>query len=65
MDAGTFSDVAESACEFTGMHDISIENRSRFLTDNSKTLVSRAFGEYLEAKGLVTYSLRLSIARLR
>jgi len=34
------------------MENIPVENRSRLLTDNGKALVSRDFGQYLEAKVL-------------
>lgn len=52
MSAGDFSDVIEMSCEFTKMHDVAIEDRTRLLTDNGKALLSREFGQYLEAKGL-------------
>jgi transposase InsO family protein len=52
MDSGAFSDVVELACEFTGMQDVPLGDRSKLLTDNGKALVSRDFGRYLEAKGL-------------
>lgn len=52
MDSGAFSDVVELACEFTGMQDVAIEDRTRLLTDNGKALVSREFGQYLEVRGI-------------
>ena len=52
MDSGAFSDVVELACEFTKIHDVAIEDRTRLLTDNGKALLSREFGQYLEAKGI-------------
>jgi transposase InsO family protein len=52
MDSGAFSDVVELACEFTGMKDVAIEDRTRLLTDNGKALLSRDFGQYLEVRGI-------------
>jgi len=52
MDADAFSEVVELACEATGMDKIAPEDRPNLLSDHGPALISRDFGDYLEARGL-------------
>jgi transposase InsO family protein len=52
MTAADFSEVVEAACEATGVHHAPLAVRPRLVTDNGAALISKDFGQYLEAKGL-------------
>jgi transposase InsO family protein len=51
MTADDFSDVIELACEFTEITG-DIASKVCIVTDNGSALISKDFGDYLEAKGI-------------
>ena len=52
QNADAFGEVIELACDATGMDDVPIDDRARLLSDNGAALISKPFGDYLEAKGI-------------
>ena len=52
MDADAFSEVIELAFEVTDMADVPPEDRPNLVSDHGPALISRDFGDYLEAHGI-------------
>lgn len=52
MTADDFSDVVELAYEATGMNTVPDDHKPRLLSDRGSALISEAFGQYLEQKGI-------------
>lgn len=52
MDAAAFSEVVELACEEAGLDKVPPEDRPRLVSDRGPALLSKDFGDYLEARGL-------------
>ena len=52
MAATSLIDVVQKAVDFTGMTDVSVEDRTALLSDNGAGYLSRQFGEYLRLVGV-------------
>jgi transposase InsO family protein len=52
QNADAFSEVVELAFEMTGMDRVPVPKRPKLLSDNGSALISRPFGDYLEARGV-------------
>lgn len=52
MTADDFSDVVELAYEATGMKAVPEDQKPKLLSDRGSALISEAFGQYLEQKGI-------------
>ena len=50
FDAVSFYEVVRLACKARGVGNIPLAETPNFLTDNGSALISKVFGEYLEAK---------------
>jgi len=51
MKADDFSDVIEAVCEFVELIEPA-QRKIRIVTDNGSALISKDFGDYIEARGL-------------
>ena len=52
MTAGSLIDVVQQAVDATGMHEVSIRDRTSLLSDNGSGYISQAFGDYLRLVGI-------------
>jgi transposase InsO family protein len=52
MTADDFSDAVELAYEATGINTVPENQKPRLLSDRGLALISEAFGQYLEQKGI-------------
>ena len=52
MDAQAFSEVVELACEAAGLDQVPPKDRPKLVSDRGPALLSKDFGDYLEAHGL-------------
>ena len=52
MTSESFIDVIQDAVDLTGMTEVSLEDRTRLLTDNGPGYVSRAFQDYMRLVGI-------------
>ncbi|MDP7202453.1 MAG: integrase core domain-containing protein, partial [Dehalococcoidia bacterium] len=52
MTSDSLIEVVQEAVDVTGMTDVSIEDRTKLLSDNGSGYVSRAFRDYLQLVGI-------------
>jgi len=52
MTSGSISEVIEQAIAWTGVKEVPVEDRTRLLTDNGSSYVSKAFDLYLDMHGI-------------
>jgi len=52
MTSDSFIEVIQDAVDLTGMTEVSLDDRTRLLSDNGPGYVSRAFGDYLRLVGI-------------
>jgi len=52
MTGGSLEDVVQQAVDFTGMTDVSVEDRTVLLSDNGAGYISQQFNQYLRLVGI-------------